>query len=377
MTITIVTGAFFPVPTLMGGAVEKVWFALGQEFARRGHRVVQISRRHPQLPHEETIEGVRHVRVSGFNQPRSTIWLKLLDLIYSLCVRRALPAADILVTNTFWLPMLVRDTSRGLVYIHVQRGPKGQMRWYAHAARLLAVSRAIADAIIKEAPQLRAKVRVIPNALPLRIAGDGNAARSRTVLFVGRVHPEKGLELLIRAWCALAPDLLADWKLEIVGPAESHFGGGGKEFHEALQAIASRTPAEIEWAGPVFNDGELTERYRAATLFIYPSVAETGEALPLAPLEAMANGCIPIVSGLSCFTDYIRDGATGFVFDHRTANPEQTLTRRLDELLRKPAAELARVAAAGQAKAAEFAAGPVADQYLSDFESLLAPKGIE
>ena len=43
MKITIVLGAFFPVPPIMGGAVEKVWFALGQEFARRGHEVVQIS----------------------------------------------------------------------------------------------------------------------------------------------------------------------------------------------------------------------------------------------------------------------------------------------------------------------------------------------
>ncbi len=42
------------------------------------------------------------------------------------------------------------------------------MRWYSHVARLLAVSRAIADQIVAEAPQLRNKVRVIPNALPFQ-----------------------------------------------------------------------------------------------------------------------------------------------------------------------------------------------------------------
>src|SRR5579862_3380431 len=31
LKITIVQGAFFPVPPLMGGAVEKVWFTLGRE----------------------------------------------------------------------------------------------------------------------------------------------------------------------------------------------------------------------------------------------------------------------------------------------------------------------------------------------------------
>ena len=87
MKITIVLGAFFPVPPIMGGAVEKVWFALGQEFARRGHEVVQISRMHPALPQTENIEGVKHIRVPGFSQPRSMLWLKFLDLIYSWRVR--------------------------------------------------------------------------------------------------------------------------------------------------------------------------------------------------------------------------------------------------------------------------------------------------
>lgn len=372
MRITIVTGAFFPIPTLMGGAVEKVWFALGKEFARHGHEVVQISRSHPQLPDEEMIEGVRHVRVAGFSQPRSTMWLKLLDLVYSLRVRRVLPRADILVTNTFWLPILVRNTARGLVYVHVQRGPKGQMRWYAHAARLLAVSRAIADAIIAEAPQLRDKVRVLPNALPLGTADDGNAERARVVLFVGRVHPEKGLELLLRAWGRLRPELRASWRLAIVGPCELNLGGGGKEFLDLLKALASGSAADTEWSGPVFDDAELMGRYRRALLFVYPSVAETGEALPLAPLEAMANGCAPIVSGLACFGDYITDGATGFVFDHRAADPERALAECLDDLLGQPEEELRRIGAAAQAKAKEFGSGPVAERYLADFESLLA-----
>lgn len=374
MRITIVTGAFFPIPTLLGGAVEKVWFALGQEFVRRGHEVLQISRSHPELPEEETIAGVRHLRVPGFAQPRSTIRLKLLDLIYSWRVRRRLPPADILVTNTFWLPILIRDTARGLVYIHVQRGPKGQMRWYAHVARLLAVSRAIAEAIISEAPQLRDKVRVLPNALPLRVSAEEPNSRSRTVLFVGRVHPEKGLELLVGAWRRLAPELSSKWQLVIVGPAESRLGGGGKEFLERLQTLAGNSAGQIEWAGAIFDDDKLTAHYRASRLFIYPSVAETGEALPLAPLEAMANGCAPIVSGLECFSDYIADGVTGFVFDHRAADAESALADCLDRVLRKSEEEIACVAAAGQVKAKEFAAGPVADRYLADFESLLAPQ---
>ena len=87
MKITIVLGAFLPVPPTMGGAVEKMWSALAQEFARRGHEVVIVSRKMPDQPRDETVNGIRQLRVPGFDTPRSLVWLKFLDLLYS---RRAM-----------------------------------------------------------------------------------------------------------------------------------------------------------------------------------------------------------------------------------------------------------------------------------------------
>ena len=375
MKITIVLGAFFPVPPIMGGAVEKVWFALAQEFVRRGHEVVQISRLHPALPRTEEIEGVKHIRISGFSQPRSMIWLKFLDLIYSWRVRRALPPADILVTNAFWLPLLIRTRARGLVYVHVQRGPKGQMRWYAHVARLLAVSRAIADAIIAEAPQLRKKIRVIPNALPFRIEENPDIPRTKTILYVGRIHPEKGLELFLRALSRLPDELMAQWAIKIVGSHQTGQGGGGEKFLQELQKIAGGGSLKVEWAGPIFDEKKLSAEYRSAMLFVYPSIAETGEALPVAPLEAMAHGCVPLVSNLLCFRDYIEDGVTGFIFDHRGEHAPEKLAARLTAALRLDARALLQIGAAARAKAAEFSLERVGQRYLDDFASLLAPGG--
>jgi glycosyltransferase involved in cell wall biosynthesis len=373
MKITIVLGAFFPVPPLMGGAVEKVWFALGQEFVRRGYDVVQISRTHPDLPAVETIVGVRHVRVRGFSQPQSILWLKWLDLLYSLRVRRILPEADILVTNTFWLPILTRTIRRGLVYVHVQRGPKGQMRWYAHVARLLAVSRAIADQIVAEAPQLSAKVRVIPNALPFRIDRTARGAREQTILFVGRVHPEKGLELFLRALFHLPEEMLSVWKVRIVGPHDTQLGGGGDAFLRHVRAIGERSGARLEWLGQIFDPAKLSEEYRSSLVFAYPSVAETGEAFGVAPIEAMAHGCAPFVSNLPCFRDYIEDGVTGFVFDQRAAEPEMNLAARLVDLLGLGPEQIMRVGEAARAKVAQFDVETVAQRYLEDFASLLPP----
>ena len=371
MKITIVLGAFFPVPPLLGGAVEKVWFALGQEFVRQGHQVVQISRAHPNLPAEEEIAGVRHLRVRGYGQPRSLLWLKWLDFLYSWRVRRVLPLADVLVTNTFWLPLLISRKNRGAIYVHVQRGPKGQMRWYGRAARLCAVSHAIADEIVAQAPELREKVRVLPNALPFRIEPATTERRERTILFVGRVHPEKGIELLLRALSQVAPKVLEGWKVRIVGPHEIALGGGGENFLRQLQALAPGSGAEVDWRGKIFDPAELAAQYRSASVFVYPSVAETGEALPVAPLEAMAHGCAPLVSDLACFRDYIADGVTGFVFDHRGATPEKNLARRLTDLLGLGEEAIRQIGAAARAQAAEFAVEPVAQRYLADFATLV------
>ena len=369
MKITIVMGAFFPVPPIMGGAVEKVWFALGREFARQGHLVVQISRRDPRLAETETIDGVTHIRVKGFDQPRSILWLKLLDLIYSWRVLRVLPAADVLVTNTFWLPILIRSSKRGLLYVHVARQPKRQMRLYAHVARLQAVSQAIGETIVAQTPSLKSKVKVIPNALPFRIEVNMES-RTKTILYVGRIHPEKGIELLLQALCMLNPELVTNWKCTVIGPHQIHLGGGGDDFLQSLQKRSRQTALPVEWMGPVFDESELLRQYRRALLFVYPSLAETGEAMPVAPLEAMANGCVPIVSDLACFRDYIEDNMTGFVFNHRGLEPDKELAARLLHILTLGEEEIIAMGRQAQARAGEFAVETVAQRYLQDFESL-------
>ena len=86
-------------------------------------------------------------RIKGYDVPKSLLMLKWLDLLYSTRIRRILPDADILITHTFWLPILVRSTKYGKLYVHVGRSPKGQMKLYRHAARLQTVSSPIAKRI--------------------------------------------------------------------------------------------------------------------------------------------------------------------------------------------------------------------------------------
>ena len=121
--------------------------------------------------------------------------------------------------------------------------------------------------------------------------------------------------------------------------------------------------------GAVFDPAALENELRSARLFVYPSLAEKGEAFGLAPLEAMAQGCAVLVSNLDCFGDFVRDGETGFVFDHRASNPADALAEKLEQLI-VDQASLGPVAEAGYRKSAEYSVETVADQFLTDFDSL-------
>jgi glycosyltransferase involved in cell wall biosynthesis len=374
MKITIVLGAFLPVPPVMGGAIEKSWSALAQEFVSRNHEVTIISRALPQFARHEIVDGVRHVRVRGFEAPRSLLWLKILDLFYSLRVRQVLPAADILVTNTFWLPLLVRNSSRGKIYVHVGRYPKGQMRLYERTARLQAPSSDVAAAIKGEAPSSAHKVIAIPYPRPQMISAEAPLplkARAKIVLYVGRVHPEKGVHLLVEAFARLRRGEFADWKLIIVGSTDSREGGGGDTYLRRLRQSAAVAGDRVVFRGPIFDAPILEEEFRAARIFAYPSLATRGETFGLAPLEAMTHGCAVLVSNLGCFREFILPNETGFVLEENAPDPADSLVVAFRNALSDPV-RLERIARAGQLKSEEFSRARVADKFLIDFENLIS-----
>jgi len=194
--------------------------------------------------------------------------------------------------------------------------------------------------------------------------------RDKIILFVGRVHPEKGVHLLIDAFASGARAAFVNWKLMIIGPTETKLGGGGEVYLASIRRAAGKADGRISFAGPIFDSAKLTDAYRSARLFVYPSLSERGESFGLAPLEAMAHGCAVLVSNLDCFRDFIRDNETGFMFDHRKQPVSQTLRDKIDNVIRNETL-LARVAAAGYEKSAEYAPERVADQFLKDFDSLI------
>jgi glycosyltransferase involved in cell wall biosynthesis len=264
----------------------------------------------------------------------------------------------------------------GKIYVQVGRYPKGQMLLYFRADRLQAVSRAVGQAIARQVPWLTRKIAVIPYAISDRyFAKPAESAREPVVLYVGRIAREKGIELLIQGFASLQQRgdaaVSKGWRLRIVGPHAVSQGGDGIEYLGQLQALAQRLGVGCEFLGPIFDQDALIAEYQRGGVFVYPSLAEAGESLGLAPLEAMATGCATIVSDLRCFDDYIEDGVTGLRFDHRGANPADALAVQLTRLIGNPEF-LRQVADTGRVMAENFRTSAVARRMLDDFASLLA-----
>jgi glycosyltransferase involved in cell wall biosynthesis len=369
--IAIIQGAFLPVPPLMGGAVEKIWFRMGQEFARAGHEVIHISRIYPKLPTENQIEGVRHIRVLGYDTPTSLLKLKFLDLIYSLRAIRVLPDdTDIIVTNTFWSPLLLRGKVGRKVYVDVQRVPRGQMRFYQHIGKLRGCSPAICSAIQKELPaKSRVLVSYVPNPLPFDANIDLDTVRKeKIILFVGRLHPEKGIHVLIKAFGLIPESVKKSWRVLVIGPWESREGGGGQEYFEQLKELANGM--KLEFLGPIYQGDVLEKYYASASIFCYPVQNGSGDAAPVAPREAMAFGCVPVVSALPCFDDFIINLQNGLVFNQSANDQVEALSRQL-ELLMSDAAMRQALSSSALLIRESYSAKMIAQKFLEDFKFLV------
>ena len=371
MHIAIVIGPFMPIPPVLGGAVEKVHVALAAAYHDAGHRVTMISRRYGGFATDETVDGIRHIRVASSERSRSLAMNLWRGFFYSLHAAAALPQADVTITNEFFLPLLLPRRRAGKIYVQVGRYPKHQMFLYFRADRLQAVSRAVADAIVRQAPWLKRRVAVIPYALAEGYFRAPAAPRERIALYVGRLAREKGIGLLIAAFQSLDPVLRDGWTLRIVGPHDIAQGGDGADFLAELRRLAAPLGDGCQFAGPIFDEAALAGEYRKAAIFAYPSLAERGESFGLAPLEAMAGGCAAIVSDLRCFDDFIENGVTGFRFDHRGPAAADNLATPLARLMTDPDL-LARIGDAGSRIAANFTTGHVAARMLADFASVIA-----
>jgi glycosyltransferase involved in cell wall biosynthesis len=157
---------------------------------------------------------------------------------------------------------------------------------------------------------VRNRVWVIPNGVPpsaLQVRAAPNALNSRfphlqgkrVVLFVGRIDPQKGIDLLIEAFAQVqraSPFV----HLVVVGPGQSNFARRVRQRARELALDES-----VTFAGPLYG-ADRDAALEAATVFVSPSRSE-GQSVAL--LEAMAAGLPVLVTPASNVPDVVAPGA--------------------------------------------------------------------
>ena len=212
------------------------------------------------------------------------------------------------------------------------------------------------------------KVEVIPAGVNLDMFSPVDQRRARrelgiaeenVILYVGRIEPLKGIDILLRAVPLL--ECAGDLRVMVVGGNPS-----GDAEMERLKAIADELGIRdsVTFTGPVPQDS-LPTYYSAADIYALPSHAES---FGLAALEAMACGTPVLVSRVGGLKTFVENGKTGYLAPWRC--PE-AFAQRLDTLLAAPDLRRAMGRAARE-KALSMGWSGVADRML-DYYAGLAP----
>ena len=142
----------------------------------------------------------------------------------------------------------------------------------------------------------------------------------KIILFVGRMEPIKGVDVLLRAAAAMEGG--SDYRIVIIG------GSDDDSEQQRLRAMAEGLgiAARLICAGTV-DQRRLPLYYSAADVCVAPSFYET---FGLVPLEAMACGTPVIAARVGGLQATIIDGKTGYLVPWHCPEP---YAERLDLLL--------------------------------------------
>ncbi len=191
---------------------------------------------------------------------------------------------------------------------------------------------------------LKNPVCVIPNGvqIPAQAAparptwGETVAAEERVLLYLGRLHPKKGLTALLVAWSQLRLDSAARfWKLVIAGGDEQ----GHCEWLRRLCGVLG-IAGTVVFAGPQYG-ADKAASFARASAFVLPSQSE---GLPMAVLEAWA-GALPVLMTPEC---NLPEGfEAGAAIPIAAPGPVE-IRNALERLFRTPLARLGTMGARGR-----------------------------
>lgn len=366
-------------------ALAIVNYEIGRRLART-HGVVTYSKCGWRQREVERHEGVTYRRMSES-------WDSVINLLKILDKRVLKPERPFRLSSLYYahyarrVALDIRARQSQLIHIHsvtsfipVMRAfnPKAHVVLHMHdhslsdfdpavvgprleqAALILGCSDFVINAISRRYPAVAARCHTLYNGVDqrfLEIRSDPGSSQS--VLFVGRLCPEKGVHVLLEALRRL-PARHFPPQLHLVGPLDV----APKEFVDPFSRDPLFKGLEMFYARPTAYQDHLRQQvdglgsrttlhgrvlnadigahYAQAGIFVFPSLWHEPFGIPV--IEAMAAGLPVVATRGGALPEIVVHGETGFLVDRGDADG---LSAAIATLLANPALR-ARMGAAGR-----------------------------
>ncbi len=179
--------------------------------------------------------------------------------------------------------------------------------------------------------ELQKKAVLIKGGLDIaRFCPDPSLGREKTILYVGRILPHKGINYLIEAFRLLNQ---TDCNLKIIGRIYD------ETFYKDLKQLAQGLPVEFIHDA---DDTRILQEYRTALVTVLPSVhtdcfgkyTPVPELMGFTLLESQACGTPVICTDAGAMHEFVDDGKTGFVVKQNSGEAIASALRPLLDLSR-------------------------------------------
>lgn len=145
------------------------------------------------------------------------------------------------------------------------------------------------------------KIKIIGNGISKEIfTADLNSAKEKVIIGVGRISPEKGFDITIKAFY-FAVKKHKDWKLEVIGPIQDH------QYYESLVKMVEELGLSdsVKFLGEL-GDDELVHKLNTSAIYCTLS---RRESFNIARLEALSFDMAVLSSEAGCGKDFEKYGA--------------------------------------------------------------------
>jgi spore coat protein SA len=228
-------------------------------------------------------------RIPGARRYEENLWLRALF--------SRLRAFDVIhIHNRPQWAKVLRDFGYdGTIVLHLQNDHLGHwttsmLDELARYLEIVAVcSEYLRDTFAAKSTSLAAKTRVVANGVNTSLFFPHEQVREpKTIFFVGRLHPEKGVLQLVQAYARVLK-IHSDAKLVIGG--STGFGDHVttpyvREVEALASSIIKSHPGSVQFTGYLHHDRDLPAWFQRATFFTSPSIFQ--EPFGLVNAEAMA-----------------------------------------------------------------------------------------